>query len=180
MTRAWLTAAAGLAALLAALLAAAPASAQSTTQQFFEDRLLQDRQTSSAIKTMLRTNAGFVDKAVVFRDLTGDGRDDAVVRVHSGGAAGVVAVYIFSTANRRGGRLRVVFRSQSLMRASTRVLRGVVSYRTSRYAPGDELCCPARITQSTLAWRRRERRFRVAERVTFAPPPEAQAPAAPA
>ena len=35
-----------------------------------------------------------------------------------------------------------MFRSQSLMRASTRVLKGVMSYRTSRYDPGDELCCP--------------------------------------
>ena len=85
----------------------------------------------------------------------------------------------FSTANRKGGKLRAIFRSQKLMRASTRVLKGVASYRTSRYEPGDELCCPARITQSTLEWNREERRMRVRERVTFVPPPEAQAPAAP-
>ena len=171
--------AAGLAAVLAALLGAAPASAQKTqSQRFFEERLLADGLTSDAIKTLLRSGGGFVDRGVVFRDLTGDKRDDAVVRVHSGGAAGVVAVYVFSTANRKGGKLRAVFRSQNLMRASTRVLKGVLSYRTSRYEPGDELCCPARITQSTLVWKRRERRLRVRERVTFAPPPVAQAPPA--
>jgi hypothetical protein len=171
--------AAGLAALLTVLLGAVPAAAQkNASQQFFEQRLLADRLTSDAIKTLLRSGGGFVDRKVVFRDLTGDKRDDAVVRVHSGGAAGVVAVYVFSTANRKGGRLRVIFRSQSLMRASTRVLKGVASYRTSRYEPGDELCCPARLTQSTLAWNARERRMRVSERVTFAPPPTAQAPAA--
>jgi hypothetical protein len=59
------------------------------------------------------------------------------------------------------------------------VLKGVLSYRTSRYEPGDELCCPTRLTQSTLGWSRRDRRMRVRERVTFTPPPEAQAPAAP-
>jgi hypothetical protein len=171
--------AAGLVAVLAALLGAAPASAQKTqSQRFFEERLLADRLTSAAIKTLLQSGGGFVDRGVVFRDLTGDKRDDAVVRVHSGGAAGVVAVYVFSTANRKGGRLKAVFRSQNLMRASTRVLKGVLSYRTSRYDPGDELCCPARITQSTLAWNARERRMRVKERVTFAPPPQAQAPPA--
>ena len=171
---------AGLAALLAALWIAAPASAQETQSQvFFEQRLLEDRLTSKSIKTLLRTGGGFVDRAVVFRDLTGDKRDDALVRVHSGGAAGVVAVYVFSTANRKGGRLRAIFRSQSLMRASTRVLKGVASYRTSRYEPGDELCCPARLTQSTLEWDRDERRMRVGERVTFVPPPEAVAPTAP-
>jgi hypothetical protein len=178
--RARLIHAAGVAAVLATWCAAGTASAKDATQLFFEQRLLADRQTSSEIKTLLRSGGGFVDKGVVFRDVTGDERDDALVRVHSGGAAGVVAVYVFSTANRKGGKLRAIFRSQSLMRASTRVLKGVVSYRTSRYEPGDELCCPSRITQSTLAWVREERRMRVKERVTFQPPPEAQAhPAAP-
>jgi hypothetical protein len=171
---------AALATLLALVWGAAPASAEKTqTQTFFEQRLLNDRLTTKAIKTLLRSEGGFVDRGVVFRDLTGDKRDDAVVRVHSGGAAGVVAVYVFSTANRKGGKLRAIFRSQSLMRASTRVLKGVASYRTSRYEPGDELCCPARLTQSTLEWDGDERRMRVRERVTFVPPPEAQAPAAP-
>ena len=174
---------AGLAAVLAALSAAwwAPtASAQKNqSQAFFEQRLLADGLTSKPIKTLLRSGGGFVDRGVVFRDLTDNKRDDAVVRVHSGGAAGVVAIYVFSTANRKGGKLRAIFRTQKLMRASTRVLKGVLSYRTSRYEPGDELCCPARLTQSTLAWNRDERRMRVSERVTFVPPPEAQAPTAP-
>jgi hypothetical protein len=178
VTRARLIRAAGLAAMLVALWAPATAGAKDATQTFFEQRLLADGQTSAAIKLLLQ-RGGFVDKAVVFRDVTGDKRDDAIVRVHSGGAAGVVAVYVFSTANRKNGKLRAIFRSQSLMRASTRVLKGVVSYRTSRYNPGDELCCPARLTQSTLGWDADERRMRVVERVTFAPPPEAQAPAAP-
>lgn len=174
---------AGLTALLTALCvarSAGTASAQKNqSQAFFEQRLLADGLTSKPIKTLLRSGGGFVDRGVVFRDLTGDKRDDAVVRVHSGGAAGVVAVYVFSTANRKGGKLRAIFRTQKLMRASTRVLKGVLSYRTSRYEPGDELCCPARLTQSTLAWNRDERRMRVSERVTFVPPPEAQAPTAP-
>jgi hypothetical protein len=183
VTRGRLIHAAGLATMLVALwvgwVGTDSAAAKDATQQFFEQRLVADKQTSSAIKTLLQSGGGFVDKAVVFRDVTGDKRDDAVVRVHSGGAAGVVAVYVFSTANRKNGKLRAIFRSQSLMRASTRVLKGVVSYRTSRYNPGDELCCPARLTQSTLRWDADERRMRVAERVTFAPAPEAQAPAAP-
>jgi hypothetical protein len=179
VSRGRLILAAGAAAVLLAVLCGPAFAQKNQSQQFFEQRLLQDRLTSSAIKTLLRSGGGFVDRGVVFRDVTGDKRDDAVVRVHSGGAAGVVAVYVFSTANRKGGKLRAVFRSQSLMRASTRVLKGVVSYRTSRYEPADELCCPSRITQSTLGWVGRERRFRVRERVTFAPPPEAQAPAAP-
>jgi hypothetical protein len=171
--------AAGLAAVLATLSGAAPATAEKTaSQHFFEQRLLADHLTSKAIKSLLSSGGGFVDRGVVFRDLTGDKRDDAVVRVQSGGAAGVVAVYVFSTANRKGAKLRAIFRSQNLMRASTRVVKGVLSYRTSRYDPGDDLCCPAHITQSTLGWNADEHRMRVRERVTFAPPPVAQAPPA--
>jgi len=169
------------AALLAAALVAlaAPAAvAKDATQQFFEQRLLADKLTSKPIKQLLQSGGGFVDKGVVFRDVTGDKRDDAIVRVQSGGVNGVVAIYVFSTANRKGGKLRAIFRTQSLMRASTRVLKGVVSYRTSRYAPGDELCCPSQVSQSTLAYDRDARRMRVKERVVFAPPPQAQAPPA--
>lgn len=171
------------AAVLAATLVAvsAPAaSAKDATQQFFEQRLIADKKTSKEIKELLQSGGGFVDKGVVFRDVTGDKRDDAVVRVQSGGVNGVVAVYVFSTANKKGGKLRAIFRTQSLTRASTRVLKGVVSYRTARYEPFDELCCPSHLTQSTLAYDKAEHRMRVKERVTFAPPPEAQAPAAPA
>jgi hypothetical protein len=169
------------AALLAAALvalAAPAAGAKDATQQFFEQRLLADKLTSKPIKQLLQSGGGFVDKGVVFRDVTGDKRDDAIVRVQSGGVNGVVAIYVFSTANRKGGKLRAIFRTQSLMRASTRVLKDVVSYRTSRYAPGDELCCPSQVSQSTLAYDRDARRMRVKERVVFAPPPQAQAPPA--
>ena len=55
-----------------ALAAAAPAQAQETaTQRFFSERLQSDKQTSTEIKDLLRTRQGFVDRTVVFRDLTG-------------------------------------------------------------------------------------------------------------
>jgi hypothetical protein len=170
--------AAGGAAAVAALLAAGPAPAQKTQpQRFFEQRLLDDRETSRTIKDLLRRGGGFVDRSVVFRDLNRDRREDAVVRVHSGGEAGVVAVYVFSSA--KGEGLQAVFRSESLTRASTRVSRGVLSYRTARYEPDDELCCPARLAESTLAWDRRRERFRVASRREIVPEPQAEAPTAP-
>jgi hypothetical protein len=178
--RGLLRAAAAAAVLAAPWGAAGTASAaQDQAQRFFAQRLLADHGTSPAIKTLLRSGAGFVDRGIGFRDLTGDKRADAVVRVQSGGAAGAVAVYVFSTANRKGGALRVIYRAQTLMRASTRVSKGVLSYTTARYDPGDELCCPARLTQSTLGWSARERRLRVRERFTFEPPPELPPPPAP-
>jgi hypothetical protein len=162
-----LLAAAGL-----ALAAAAPASAaQNATQRFFSTRLQADKQTSREVKDLLRTGQGFVDKAVKFRDLTGDVKPDAVVRVQSGGAAGAVALYVFSTDTGKKGNneLKVVFRSQELERAETRIRDEVLRYRSARPAPGDELCCPSALTESRLRWRDAKHRFEVAERRVVGP-----------
>ncbi|MGZ8648680.1 MAG: hypothetical protein ACXW08_08645 [Solirubrobacteraceae bacterium] len=170
-----------LAAMLAALAATAPAGAELTQpQKFFTERLLADSQTSKSVKDLLREGGGFVDRSVVFRDLTRDKRDDAVVRVHSGGAAGVVAVYVFSTDTRRSGTgLRAVFRSQRLLRASTQISKGVMSYRTANYAAADELCCPSQLIETSLRWISKTRSFRIGQRRTIAQPPQAGVPAAP-
>jgi hypothetical protein len=179
VTRARLIVAAFVAAALLGWVGTDSAAAKDQTQQFFEQRLLADKKTSKTIKELLQ-RGGFVDKRVAFKDVTGDKRDDAIVRVNSGGANGAVAVYVFSTANKKGGKLKAIFRSQKLMRASTRVRKGVVTYQTARYEPGDELCCPSHVTESTLGWDKAKRRMKVVKRETFVPPPEAQAPAAPA
>lgn len=162
------------AALVAAAAIAVPLAGadQTQSQRFFRDRLLADKSTSREIKELLRTGGGFVDRSVAFRDLTGDEKSDAVVRVHSGGAAGVVAVYVFSTdvAGDEEG-LQAVFRSQRLRRASTSVRDGVLTYRTARFAPGDELCCPDKVLETTLKWVKRERRLRAGERKEVDLPP---------
>jgi hypothetical protein len=168
MSRGWL--AAGAVALLAVF--AAPAAAAPTpTQSFFTARLLADKATSPEIKTLLRSGDAFVDRSVRFTELTGDKRADAVVRVQTGGAAGTIALYVFSTDTGKGkdAPLAVVFRTQSLERAETRIRDGVLRYRTARYAPGDERCCPAAVAESRLRWREAKHRFEVVERRLVAP-----------
>jgi hypothetical protein len=161
-----LLAAAGL-----ALAAPAPALAeQSATQRFFSQRLQADKDTSSEIKDLLRTRQGFVDRTVAFKDLTGDDRADAVVRVQSGGAAGAVALYVFSTdTGAKNSGLKAVFRSEELRRAQTRIRDGVLRYRSARPEPGDELCCPTAVAESRLRWRDKLHKFTVAERREIAP-----------
>jgi hypothetical protein len=153
------------------LATAAPAgAAQTTTQRFFTERLLADEDTSREIRDLLQTRSAFVSRDVTFRDLTGDDKADAVVRVDSGGAAGVVAVFVFSTdTGRRRGPLEVVFGSQELLQAETRIRDGVLRYRSARPQPGDEVCCPSRLAESRLRWRERRHRFDVAERREVAP-----------
>jgi len=165
------------AAAIAAATLLAPASAsgaQTRSQTFFRTKITAERSTTKPIRDLLGTGGGFVVKAIVFRDLTGDEKSDAIVRVHSGGAAGVVAVFVFSTdTGRRDDELRLVFSSQKLQRASTRVADDVLSYRSARYAAGDEPCCPEQLVESTLEWDAGDHRLKVAERTVMdgpAPP----------
>src|SRR3954465_6388307 len=76
-------------------------------QELFRDVLLKDADTTSGVKRLLRTNAGFVSPTPLFADLTGDGKSDAVVTVENGGAAGALAAPAPPPAGREaGGRRR--------------------------------------------------------------------------
>lgn len=124
-----------------------------TSQQFFERLLLADDATAARVESLLR-RGGFVNPQVRFKDLTRDRRADAVVRVASGGSAGDVALYVFSTDGSPDGELRVVYRKQALYRVSV-ALRQRLYYRVPRYAPGEELCCPATLLERSIRWDRR-------------------------
>jgi hypothetical protein len=130
--------------------AAIAVSEPTRSQTFFRDRLIDDKRTLAPIRDALRDGSAFVDRSILFADLTGDDKDDAVVRVQTGGAAGAVAVYVFSTEG--GKSLRVRFRAQRLTQASVAVRDGALSFRTAEYAAGDELCCPAKLVESAVAW----------------------------
>jgi hypothetical protein len=159
----------------AAAVAAGVATSEPTrSQTFFRDRLVADRATAAQIRSALRDGSAFVDRSIAFRDLTGDDKDDAVVRVQSGGAAGAVAVYVFSTDG--ADDLRPVFRAQKLSRASTAVADGVLSYRSAAYAAGDELCCPSKLLETELRWDAKAEKFVVEDRREVTPP---SAPATP-
>lgn len=133
---------------------AAPAAAPTKSQSLFRDTLLKDAKTASGVKRVLRSGGGFVDAGSVFADLTGDGKSDAVVVVRVPGAAGAIAVYLFSTdgAKKGASALRAVFRTQQLYRATV-ILRGTtLVVRTPKYADGDDICCPQVATERDYAW----------------------------
>ena len=123
------------------------------SQEFFEKTLLADGKTTAAVKALLGERGGFVAPEIVFSDLTGDGRSDAVVLVETGGAAGAVALYVFSTDGQPAASdLRAVYRSQRLYRASVRAAGDTLTVRTPRYVAGDDICCPARIVERAYTW----------------------------
>jgi hypothetical protein len=137
--------------------AGAQAPPQQTPQALFEDLIVKDARTTQTVRQLLQSNAGFVGAQPTFVDLTGDARMDAVVPVRMPGAAGTVAVYVFSTHGTRADRLRAVFRSQALYRASTRVAVGTLFVVQPRWAKGDAVCCPSARTERRYAWDARTR-----------------------
>jgi hypothetical protein len=147
---------------LAATLAlpAAGATAQSTppaqteAQALFEDLIVKDARTTAGVRQLLQADAGFVGAQPTFGDLTGDGRMDAVVTVRMPGAAGTVAVFVFSTDGTRANRLRAVFRSQALYRATARIDGGpTLTITQPDWVKGDRLCCmTATPTERHYAW----------------------------
>lgn len=125
----------------------------SKSQELFKKTLLDDAKTTVAVQRLLREGGLFVAPDIVFSDLTGDGRSDAVVLVETGGVAGAVALYVFSTDGEPAeSDLRAVYRSQRLYRASVQPAGDTLTLRTPRFAAGDDVCCPARIVERVYAW----------------------------
>src|SRR3954470_2127663 len=142
--------------LLVALAAPAAAAAQTppeqTPQALFGDLLVKDTRTTATVRDLLRSGAAFVAPQPAFADLTGDGRMDAVVEVRIPGAAGTVAAYAFSTDGTSDGRLRAIFRSQALYRATARLTPGTLLVTVPEYREGDDVCGAARRTERRYAW----------------------------
>jgi hypothetical protein len=145
--------------LLTGVAASAQDAPQQTPQALFRSVLLADAGTTTGVKRLLTTNAGFVSPAPVFADLTGDGKTDAVVTVENGGAAGVLAAYVLTAEGSPKGDLQVAFRSQSLYEGAVRVSGPTVTVVLPQYARGDDVCCPRRSLERDYAWDATAKRF---------------------
>jgi hypothetical protein len=146
----------------------AVASAKLTpAQKLFTQKLLDSDQVAHSVKVTLK-KGGFVSSEVAFADLTGEGKQDAVVTVDSGGASGIIAVYVFSAGT--GKDLKIVYRNQRLYRAGTRINPGpALVYVTPQFKSGDELCCPSEYHETELKWNATKKKFGVAQRRTVLP-----------
>lgn len=151
---------------------AGPVAGATNSQRLFGNLILRDFKTSPQIRALLRHGGGYVDRKIGFADLTGDGKSDAAVLVGSGGAAGDVALFVFSAEgpNRTSRKLRAVLRLDSLYRATVLTRRGALVVRTPRYDTGDDLCCPATLVEQSYRWNRKTATFDASSRVNFPGP----------
>ncbi len=135
------------------LATAGSGAAPSKSQALFKKLLLADAKTTSAVKGLLRKRGGFVAPEIEAADLTGDGRSDAIVLVENGGAAGAMALYVFSTHGKpANSESRAVYRSQRLYRGTIEVAGNQLIVRVPRFASGDDVCCPDKLIERVYTW----------------------------
>jgi hypothetical protein len=151
-------------ALTVAVAAPLAGAAQTDSQKVFTQKLLDDAKTSSGVKKMLTDKVAIVDPRSGFVDVTGDGRQDAVILVSTGGAGGNVGLYVFSTHGQAATddttSLKVVFRLQSLYDASLRINGSTISILEPRWTKGDDLCCPKKLRERDYSFDAKALTFR--------------------
>ncbi len=93
--------------------------------------------------------AGSVEpESVVYADLTGDGADEAIVPLATGGTAGVLGYYVFGM---QGGRLVRLLTSQT-PDVSVGVAGGRLVETAAVFALNDPRCCPSLIRRTFYRW----------------------------
>ena len=85
---------------------------------------------------------------VVYEDLTGDGVEEAVAIVESGGTQGDIGFGVYSVDESNVATLS--FFEQARGRVEVRV--GVIVAIEGEFAPGDAQCCPSRLREVTYRW----------------------------
>lgn len=91
------------------------------------------------------------EDAIIFADLTGDGAEEAVVPIGSGGTAGDIAYFVYTI---REGQLTLLL---PVVPESGRVrveldAQGRLTDREPVYGPDDPECCPSRVRTRVYEW----------------------------
>ncbi len=108
-----------------------------------------------AVTTMLRQlGSGEVDvRSILYADLTGDGREEAVVPIASGGTLGNIAYLVFTL--RGGTPATVLSRTRDRTTVSglaVSVEDGKLIETTGEYGPEDPRCCPSALKKTYFRW----------------------------
>lgn len=143
--------------VLAALLTLPPLAAAAIPGQLgrpnLRPALLRAPQVSADIKALIRdfsgASGGIATPSISYGDLTGDGLDEVVVPIFSGGTAGDIAYYVLSVVNGRATVVRAVNRTYKV---GVSIRGRKLVERVPIYAGDDANCCPSRIQTTVFRW----------------------------
>lgn len=89
---------------------------------------------------------------ITYADMTGDGVDDAVVVVESGGTGGDLGAAVLSVAEGRPRLLGYIDRAGHVEVRLAGPIAGVIAVTQGSFAPGDAQCCPSKLREIILQW----------------------------
>jgi hypothetical protein len=115
-----------------------------------------DLEQAPAVQNTLRQLGGgdIVPAEVVYADLTGDQREEAVVPVSSGGTLGNVAYLVLSLRNGQPEAIlnRTVDRSSAGSGLRMTLEEGKLVETVGVFGPEDPFCCPSMLRKTTFRW----------------------------
>jgi hypothetical protein len=126
--------------------AAGPQPARAVVEGF----LLADPAVSPRVKATIRSgsfHAG-IDR-VLHADLTGDGRDETVVSVFSGGTAGDIAFYVLTGD---GSGRHLIKAANQEYKVGVKIVAGALQVTRPLYRASDPNCCPAHLEITTYRY----------------------------
>jgi hypothetical protein len=98
------------------------------------------------------TGGVYVQTGVIYADLTGDGIDDAVVPISSGGTLGDVAFLVLAPAGAGTKTLLKVAPKDGAGGLAVAVVDRRLVMTRPIYGPQDPNCCPSSLSKTTYAW----------------------------
>lgn len=104
-----------------------------------------------AVEDLLEGSGGYLlPEEIIITDLTGDGAEEAVVPVSSGGTGGNIAYAVFGY---RDGDLEEILQVKpEAGRVMVSVEDGVLVETQPIYGPEDPLCCPSQLRHTYYRW----------------------------
>ena len=110
-----------------------------------------DLASEPAVAEFLGTSGGAVDaERILYADLTGDGNEEAVVPVSSGGEGGDIAVFVFGYSGDAVQELLMAQPAESSMTAA--IENGQLVTAEGVFAPGDPFGFPSQLLRRYYTW----------------------------
>ncbi len=119
-------------------------------------RSLDLRKTAPVQQLLTATGGQFVASQVIYADLTGNGVEDAVVPISSGGTLGDIAYVVLAPGPNGVVALPMQKGVTSSGGIAVKVVGGKLVDIRPEYGPNDPNCCPSMLRETTYAWNGKE------------------------
>jgi hypothetical protein len=102
------------------------------------------------VRRRLEEGSGrLVEQDIQYVDLTGDGQEEAIVPLSSGGTAGNIALWVYGYVD---DRLEVLLSRPQSYKIVGRVEDGTLVLVDPVYGPDDPNCCPSQLRNTYYEW----------------------------